>query len=252
MRFGIGWIWNWPRRLEEFVPCKICGDEVTVRSHILTKAIARDLRRGHSHTIVGSSRYDGVKKLPGGAFSDKLLCQKHEAATSKFDTYGVAFLRRAKDAFDAYGPESFWVENHDPQLLSQFVASVIWREVHSFSDESLGPYDSLLRNHIFSEGCLDWPILVWRDNFTLDDKRAIEFNTHPYRTKFLSKNAWMFTALGFSFVAISDKRGVRGIPDEMIANQSNPLRVIVGHQMDYRDIPTLQPILKRMRQKPKS
>lgn len=100
------------------MPCIICGTEKTVRSHILPKAVARDLRRGHAHTIVGSSRYDGVKKLPGGAFSDHLLCKKHEAVTSKFDTYAVGFLRRAKDAFDAYGPDSFWVENYEPQNLS--------------------------------------------------------------------------------------------------------------------------------------
>lgn len=104
-----------------------------------------------------------------------------------------------------------------------------------------------MRRHVFADGTLDWPMFVWRDNFSLDRKDAIEFNTHPYRTVFMDKNAWMFTALGFSFVAVSDKRGLRGLPREMVANEANPLRIIGGHKMDYRDVPSLQPILKRMR-----
>lgn len=228
------------------MPCIVCGNPQTVRSHILPKALARDLRRGHSHTIVGSSRHDGIKKLPGGVFSDDLLCQEHEAITSKFDKYGVEFLRRAKDAFDAFGPASFWVENHEPNTLSRFVAAVIWREAHAFDGQRLGPYEKPVREHIFEDGTLDWPMMVWRDNFTLTSNRAIEFNTHPYRTKFLARNAWMFTALGFSFIAVSDRRGIEGLPDDMTANHSNPLRVIVGHQRDYRDVPNIQPILKRM------
>ncbi len=173
----------------------------------------------------------------------------HEAVTSRFDTYGVAFLRRAKEAFDAYGPDTFWVENHEPETLSRFVASVIWREVHSFGDQPLGPYEGLVRDHVFSSGKLSWPMMVWRDNFSLDDKQAMEFNTHPYRTKFWDRNAWMFSAIGFSFVAVSDKRGIPIIPDDMVANKANPLRVLVGSQMDYLKIPTLQPILKQMRRK---
>lgn len=229
------------------MPCKVCGAAKTVRSHILPKAVTKDLRRGAPHAIQGSSRHYGIRKTPGGAFSDHLLCDHHEKSTSSYDTYGVAFLRRAKEAFDAFGPESFWVENPNPKMFSKFVAAVIWREVHSFSLENLGPYETIIRNHVFADGDLDWPIMVWRDFFTLDQGKAIEFNTHPYRTKFLDRNAWMFTALGFSFIAVCDKRGVNVIPDEMIADRANPLRVIVGHQMDYRDVPTLRPILDRMR-----
>jgi hypothetical protein len=229
------------------MPCIICGNAETVRSHILPKAVAKDLRRGAAHVVQGSSIYDGVRKLPGGVFSDRILCDLHEKATSTHDTYGVAFLRRAKEAFDAFGPETFWVENPEPQSLSKFVASVIWREVHSFGSERLGPYEKDVRGHVFSDGKLSWPMMVWRDFFTLDEGKAIEFNIHPYRTKFIDRNAWMFTALGFSFIAICDKRGTAIIPEEMIANRANPLRVMVGHPMNFREVPTLKPIHERMR-----
>lgn len=229
------------------MPCLICGEESTVRSHIIPKAVTRDLRRGFPHAIQGSSNFDGIKKTPGGAFSDDILCGLHEGSTSRFDTYGVAFLRRAKEAFDAFGPDTFWVENPEPETLSRFVAAVIWREVHTFSSQDLGPYEAMIRQHVFDGGQGSWPILVWRDNFYLENKSAIEFNTHPYRTKFNDRNAWMFTALGFSFVAISDKRGTSIVPKEMIASQANPVKIMVGNEMDYRSAPNLQPIFDKMK-----
>lgn len=231
------------------MPCLVCGGEPTVRSHIIPKAITKDLRRGGPHAIQGSLNHDGVRKTPGGAFSDNLLCSEHEARTSSADTYGISFLRRAKEAFDAFGPEAFWVENPEPQKLSQFVAATIWREVNSTSSDRLGPYGGTVMRHVFEGGPLNWPILVVRDFFTLDDKKPIEFNTHPYKVNFSDRNAWMFTVLGFTFIVISDKRGFSMLPKEMNGREANPLRVIVGYPEDYRNVPTLRPIFDRMRSK---
>ena len=198
-RSGTGWRWNWPkRRRPRSMPCVICGAERTVRSHIIPKAITKDLRRGGPHAIQGSLKHDGIRKTQGGAFSDNLLCALHEARTSDPDTYGVSFLRRAKSAYEEFGPEAFWVENHKPLLLSRFVAATIWREVHSFSSQTLGPYEERVAKHVFDGKPLNWPILVVRDYFTLGDDRAIEFNTHPYRVKFTDRGGWMFTVLGFT------------------------------------------------------
>lgn len=220
-----------------------------MRSHILPKAGTIELRRGAPNAIQGSRSHSGIRKTQGGIFDDDLLCHHHESLTSKLDTYGIAFIRRAKEEFRPSSEESFLVSNPQPNNLSRFVTSIIWREVKSAGGLSLGPFEGPAAKHIFEDGPLDWPMMMSRDFFTLGSDHPIEFNTHPHRIRFLEKNGWKLTILGFSFWVIVDKRGLQGLPTEMRLDQSDPVRVIVSHKQDYRDVGTLRPILKRMLEK---
>jgi hypothetical protein len=226
--------------------CKICNTPETVRSHILPKSATIELRHGAPNATLGSRKHAGIRKTQGGAFDDDLLCHHHESITSKLDTYGITFIRRAKQAFRPSSEESFFVANPQPTYLSRFVASIIWREVKYADGLTLGPFEDPATKHVF-EGCpLDWPMFMSRDFFTLGSDHPIEFNTHPHRIKLLDRNGWKLTILGFSFWVIVDKRGFPRLPHEMRLDQSNPVRVLVGHKQDFRDVGTLKPILKRM------
>lgn len=233
------------------MPCLICGDDKTVRSHILPKALIHDLKEGASHVISGSRWHKGAKPSAAGRFSDDMLCSEHEAATSALDTYGVRFVREVRRTYEA-GPlsKSLEVTNPNPRMLSRFALSLIWREAHNPANvnarTSLASYDAAVSDAVFADGDIDWPMLVSQSQFSLGEQRAIQFALHPYRVRLMERNAWSFTLLGVTFWLVSDSRGLPVLPDWLRANVSDPATIVVGHQQDFRTVGNLQALLSNM------
>ncbi len=233
------------------MPCHVCGQTPTVKSHLLPKSLIREIYAGHKHAIAGSRFRAGPKPTQGGEFSKEILCAEHEAVTATFDTYATNFVRWAQEIFEKARPtKSFKVANPRPEFLAKFALATIWREVHAAigTDKNvrLGPYDEAVRDAVFGGGSIRWPMLVSRANFTLETPNPIKFAVAPYRIKFADRHAWSFTVVGFSFFVVSDGRGISKLPEWLRADLTDPTPVIVGHQQDFRDVKTLRPILDKM------
>jgi hypothetical protein len=190
----------------------------------------------------------------GGTFDTNLLCAKHENATADLDRYGTEFLRRSEALFEAQNPQqAFEVANPEPQTLRRFALSVVWREVHSANGResrlSLGPYEYDVRSAVFDKAELAWPLLVSRTRFTLKERTPVKFAVHPFRVRFASLTAWTFTAVGYSFWVISDRRGLPPAHDFVRADIRNPALVIVGHEQDFRSVGVLQKLFSNMLQR---
>ncbi|MBB5684470.1 hypothetical protein [Sphingobium boeckii] len=180
--------------------CKVCGDKNTVRSHIIPKAFAHEVRNGATHAVTASRHFKGTKPSQGGAFSDNLLCLKHERSTSATDKYAIEFVRRVIEAWgDRKDQTTLVVDNAQPHVMRSFALLTIWREIHSQHDTalSLGPYEDSVRHHLF-EGDVapNWAIVAQRTNFHLPGRGAVDFNLHPYRVRFADRAGWMLTLAG--------------------------------------------------------
>jgi hypothetical protein len=230
--------------------CLICGDENTVKSHILPKAFAHLIKDGAPHAITASRHYRGAKPSQGGPFSNEILCRNHEAMTAAADKYAVEFVRRINDAWDHKSTRLLRIENPQPHFLREFAILTIWREVHSGHAPglTLGPYEEPVRSLIFDGGpALEWPVVVQRTNFLLTETRAaVDFNLHPYRIKFAGRNGWLLTVAGIGFFVISDRRGLASPFEEFRADVLNPVPITVADPMPFTDVGALKYILRNM------
>jgi hypothetical protein len=233
------------------MPCLICGESATVRSHIIPKALIHDLKEGEKHVISGSRHRTGIRSSQAGSFDSNILCSKHENFTAPLDKYGVKFIRKSELIFRTSSSiNAYEVPNDHPNLLHRFALAVVWREVHSIngiqSRLSLGRYEESVRAAVFGLEPLGWPLWVQRTRFTLGQKPPINFAVHPYRIRLAGRNAWTFTALGHGFFLISDNQGIPATYDFVRADMANPALVLVGHEQDFRTVGTLKSILANM------
>ncbi len=235
--------------------CRICGDDRTVRSHIIPKAFAHDVRHGEKHAVAGSRFHDGTLRTQGGMFSDDLLCFTHENATAPFDKYAIEFVRRAEAARLAVsGDAALLVPNPTPHMLRTFALLTIWREAH-WQDRgriTLGKYDAAVRGHLFEGGASpDWGVIVQRSNFTVGQQaEGISFNMHPYRARLLDRSAWLFAVAGFSFFVVTDGRGVPPLFEDWRADVYDPCPVPLADSFPFDTTRAFRGVLAAMRRRP--
>lgn len=144
--------------------CKVCGNDRTVKSHLIPRSIFHDMRGRASH-LRGFANGRSII-FQAGAFDRQILCQAHEDMLCDADTYGTGFLRR----FAALAPQDCkdqmytFLDNPRPDLLLDFACAVVWRHgvsAHGSLDErTLSPWDSLLKDRLFLGSKSFSPVLV--------------------------------------------------------------------------------------------
>lgn len=230
--------------------CRICGDDRTVKSHIIPRAFARDVRKGAKHVIAGSPQRPGVQVMQTGAYSEALLCDAHENATAATDKYGVEFVRRVQAEWrNRASQQMLSIPNPSPAILQSFALLTIWREAH-FEERpglSLGDYDGPVQRHLFEGGPPpDWPVVVQRTNFTVQPVGPSDFNLHPYKLRFADRAAWTFTVAGVCFLIVSDKRGLPSLFEDWRADTHNPCPVSVADPLPLSQAGALQGVFASM------
>jgi hypothetical protein len=110
--------------------CAICGHPEMVRSHIIPRAFAHEIRDGAPDLTVLESNADRPLFSQSGLADSALLCAPHEAITGELDRYGVDFVRRVR-ATRASNSSSFRIENPEPHKLLRFANSIVWRSAVS-------------------------------------------------------------------------------------------------------------------------
>lgn len=230
--------------------CVICGDPKTVRSHIIPKALALDVRNGAPHVLAASRSRAIVRPMQGGPFSDHLLCNTHESATAAIDKYAVEFVRRVNGQWKMRGGSTaLRIQNPDPEALRRFALLTIWREVYAKQESglSLGPYSEALAEYIFANRKgPSWPIVAQRTNFTLPEKSAVDFTLHPFRVRFADRSAWTFTVAGVAFFVISDRRGLPPIFSDWAVDRHDPAPITVSDPISITDVGMLKQLISKI------
>ncbi len=230
--------------------CVVCGTKRTVRSHIIPKAFAHEIRDGASHAVAASRNHPRAKPSQGGIFSNDLLCSEHERLTAAADKYAVEFVRRVDDAWgDRTQLTKLEVDNPEPELLRSFALLTIWREVHCKHEPglSLGPYEDIVRGHLFEgKGAPNWPVVAQRTNFILPGAGVVDFNLHPYRVRFSDRAGWALTVAGTAFFVISDRRGLPLVFSRWRADLYDPAPLTVSDPLPFTEVGALKAILAGM------
>lgn len=216
--------------------CAVCGNPETVRSHIVPRSIALDVRGGDIRLEVGEQGRAKAWPSQNGVWDRALLCEAHERALNDADTYGVAFTRLVYDHRYSMPDEAeAWIPNGKPDLLAKFAASCVWRFVNSRYGRqhglSLGPYNQVLIDHLFGNGPTRLPLIVTVTPLIDPNGNPAPVLTMPYRTRFLELNTWVFQLNTAQFFLIVDQRKPDPRFDPVRADFANPLRLVTPPPM---------------------
>lgn len=237
----------------EQVPCHVCGQERTVKSHIIPKRFTLAIREDAKSAVLGSRFKSGIRKTQGGVFSPDMLCEGCENLTADLDRYGWDFVQRVNQLSNGRKSEALIVENPEPEVLGRFVLSLIWRNCHAsgfkVSRETLGPYDQEATSVVFGSAPMRWPVLASLDQFKSNSSGQARLVIYPWRTRFGDRTAWAVTLSTLTFFLIIDNRGPAQRMAGFEAQHDNPLQVVVSDPQNIESVPILQELFRSMRRK---
>lgn len=210
--------------------CLICGEERTVESHLVPRALYRDIAGDEQHGFEGSAFALGVKLQAKGRFDRTILCAEHEQALNDGDTYGVRFIRSFHSSGRPILGDAMWeVPNPRPEQLVKFVAACIWRRGVSKvgreqADLSLGAAEPRLRSLLFGkDATYDPPLMVARKVIVSQGEPLHELMFEPAKSYGFGDNTWAFELFGVSFTMKLNPHSSPSFPAVSLANRRDPL-----------------------------
>jgi hypothetical protein len=239
--------------------CKICGNEKTIRCHLMPRALMHDLRGAHPNMVMGGMHRPGIEISQSGTWDDDLLCETHEQLLQKSDQYGVDWIRRFSAQREAFAQDDiFLVPNERPDLFLKFVCSVVWR--HAMSGRSsdfnmdLGPWEVQLRDLIFAESNYNPVFVIAAKRWLMMSEYVGHVAFPPHRNFGFGKRGWEFEIGGLVWILILDSRKNSRQLKIVSANDCNPVRVINNPDSELVDRPGVIDIAVNMetRRKPVS
>jgi hypothetical protein len=214
------------------MPCLICGDEKTVKSHIIPRGIFR-LMKGWRPMVARARRHDnGWDESQSGFYDDRILCERHEARLGRFDDYAVRFCR----AFRSQTEGGAWhakVPNPHPELLVGFAAAVVWRMAASRTDLQpelmLGDHAKRLSDLLFDDVPFDPLLLLSRNAYQLSGT-LLDVTILPVPYTELNLTFWRFVTCGIIFDLKLDSRPAPEMMAVLAANSDPEITL-------YEDFP---------------
>lgn len=235
--------------------CALCGSQPTVKSHIIPRGLAHDLRADSKHLIGGNLHKLGVSFPQSGRWDSKILCEKHEAALTVYDDYGIRFVRAFRNTLLGGEAPTIAVPNPTPSHLQRFFLALIWRKDLSnqvFGKASeLDSYSGLIREALFNNKELNTPIIILRSPTALNGKRIAVF-VEPHRAKFGELNAWKCDLGWIGAMVVLDQKPLLTEWRHLDATRHTIAEVVNMDPIDIRSMDILRPILSNMRGRPKA
>lgn len=221
------------------MPCLICGDPKTVKSHLTPRAFVHDIRGNDTRAYEGSIGYEGTRYTQAGTFDRTILCQLHEDHLKDCDDYAVNWVRDVQaDAQISPCGDFLTVANPRPDLLAKFVYSHVWRHAvsprNSAFDMDMGPWEWQLRQKIFAEGRYDPTFVIIRQRWMSQGIELKEMIIAPYKVE---KRLWEFGLGGLRwFLKLNDRRADKPL-DRIKANSKSPLRIPILEDTEFTKRP---------------
>lgn len=222
--------------------CVICGEGPTVKSHLLPRAVAHDIRADQKSLWLGSIHHDGYEMSQSGVY-DWLLCDEHESAIGGYETYAINFCRDFTLTAGEVAAREFRRDETDNDKLIRFACSVLWRhhacDLPVAKGVNVGGWEPTLRAITFDNAPVLEPSVVlarYAPNGLPDDKWAIP----PAQSKFDDRRVWSFVIYGMIFMVKLDKRPFSPSTQKALLNGRDVVFGVVK-SMD-RDLPGIRAI----------
>ncbi len=233
--------------------CLICGEPRTVESHLVPRALYRDVAGDGQHGFEANRFSPGVTFQAKGLFDRNILCREHEDRLNAADTYGVDFIRGFHERGRLIVKGNIWeVPNPRPDLLLKFVAACIWRRgvskvKRADANLELGPAEPRLQGLLFGNGgTYDPPFTVARRHIVSDGAPLHELMFEPAKGYGFGDNTWSFLAFGCEFTMKLNPYSSPPFPAVTVANGRDPIWAFNHDPQEITDIENVLDIAVNM------
>jgi hypothetical protein len=225
------------------MPCLVCGNPTTVKSHLTPRAFTLDIRGADARAYEGSLAFEGTRYTQAGTFDRTILCDAHEQALRDCDDYAIDWVRgMPTEARASHEDMLLHMPNPRPDLLLKFVCSHIWRHAvspqNNAYDMDLGPWEGRLRQLIFNWGSGYNPTFhIIRQRWTSGEVELKELIIPPFRLPGQGRRRWEFDLGGLIWVLRLNDRHVDYRLESFKANDADPVPILVVKDRELVDRP---------------
>lgn len=223
--------------------CKRCGEErKLVKAHIVPRSFYMDLRAGDEYlNVVPANPTERIAISRIGDYDQSILCHECDQFLGVFDDYGKSVLldgENEQTEISNAGVVAGWeISKFNASKLEKFVLSVLWRASITnrpfFQRVSLGPYETELQNHIWSEenhnpvfGCV--VAKFTRSTKAVDAEKTM---LTPHRFRYEGINYYSLYMGGYVFWIRVDQRRSKGLLAKIEVSSERNL-IIVSRDFD--------------------
>lgn len=228
--------------------CTICGDEKTVKSHIVPRSLFHAMKRPNKPIIGNAQSGVGYQYLQSGHWDRNILCARHEAELGIYDEYGANFCKAFLAQLRA-GKNAVEVENPRPKRLVQFAGACVWRFAASrgcgYPQKLLGPYAAEVEEMLFHGGDFNPLLLIsrhgYQDRGVLLNMGALPFIYHEEGLRF-----WRFIVCGLIFDLKLDNRSPIAAMKTLAVNDAKSISLFEDFPQNPMRDPAVRSSLLRM------
>jgi hypothetical protein len=196
--------------------CLVCGEEKTIKAHLIPRAFAKEvaLNVGEKHVITNSTG-DQYTTTDTGRFDDGILCGRCDGIIGQYEGTVFNILCKARDS----KPRVNSILECDPldgDIFVRFAAGVAWKYCvtkPSFGRIEIGPYSNVLREIAFKTLPIP-PSIDVSAIYLQDGSSDVFFYRTPMPDRKFQVNVVRFSVGGFVFFLKTDKRPNPSFPPQ--------------------------------------
>lgn len=227
--------------------CVVCGAPTNVKSHLIPRAIALDIRGDDKHLLIGSNSQFGQTQSQSGSW-ERFLCEHHEGCIHDYEQYAIKFIREF--ALDPHERLLFLRKGVANEPLIQFACSILWRYHTSNLPEARGVFipewEAALRTATF-----DGDLSAAPDILIAGHRQAIfrsnSYAYPPHRAVFMHRDVMQFVINGLIFMAKLDRRPFDPDTQKVLLNKERDFLFGYIKDGDFAEASRLYDIGRRMK-----
>lgn len=131
--------------------CLVCGESVTIKSHLIPKAMAQEVQSGKAHAVARAT--DDFTHTQSGLYEKNILCAECDNKLGAWENTAVKTFRAIRDAAKLSSFGEYVLDGVKGDNILRFVTGVLWKYSVASPENGrieLGPYQNTLRDVAFS------------------------------------------------------------------------------------------------------
>lgn len=131
--------------------CLVCGESVTIKSHLIPRALTHEVQIHKAHAVVRES--GDFKYTQSGIYEKHILCAECDNKPGVSENTAVRTFRAIRKAAKLSSFGEYVLESVKGDSILRFVTGVLWKYSVASQENGrieLGPYQNTLRDVTFS------------------------------------------------------------------------------------------------------
>lgn len=229
--------------------CRLCLQEKKlIKAHVIPESfLALPTAEEGPAKLISDKKGFHPKKTLTGIYDKDILCEACDGELGVLDQHAVEkLLRNSAIADFKVGDQIIGrqYDGADPELLSRFIKSVLWRasicSAEFFERVRLGPYENLIRDEILGRVDNNGRVQPIISEFNKADLAIL----NPHATRTNGVRFWAIYANRFIFYVKVDKQSMPAVYSDFMIQKGRPVYSVVRSWEGSKEYPVMVKLVK--------